>query len=842
VNQPPRHFPKRVLSDIRPRVFVAPQQPSSQVFPERFSEIKSDQEESFFESEPSKNILQEESWLGAETFGGGVTNPERVSIDEDATSPQKKSVIEESVFSSVPTIPIVMGVKHSFNGRIYHGHRITSPPPPVEEPEQIALPIEGEEEFISAVVFSEKFFKFTDRLKEEWGILQESSGLVGHTLLRQLTMTALLRPKRLALVASVVAVVWGGALVHRGLDLRGQVLGVSQTGVNQLQSAVGDLKNKNFDGSQQSFESAAQAFGDASQQLNDWNSTLVEISQFIPGASQLASGKYALDAGQHFALAGAAMNPVIKDSLDASKQGLNGLPLLDLLQKSQDATKTALQELSQAQEDLAKVKIDDLPANKQAQFLQIRQNLPTITNSMQIFLDQSALLADVFGVNGPRKYLFLLQNNQEARATGGFIGTYALLDINNGRVRKFFVDGIFNPDGQLTQNIVPPSPLQKVSGVWSLHDSNWFPDFPLSAQKAISFYEKTGGPTMDGVITLTPTVIQKLLTLTGPITLDEYGVTLDSDNFMALVQDQVEFHYDKDENKPKKILADLVPLLLDRLAGMQSIGQVKAALAMMEASLNEKHILLYSSRDTIEQKIKETGWSGEVIDTKRDYLSVINTNISGYKTDGVIDQSIRHQAAIADDGSIVDTVTITRHHTGGNTPYDFWNRVNADYMRVFVPEGSTLLDASGFTRETVQSPLDYKALNFSTDPDVVAEESGTTVDEKTGTRMYAQSGKTVFANWVYVSPGETATVSYKYKLPFRVESANDSVRGSYSVLFQKQSGSLGSKLVSETIFPQSWKVLWNTADEAIHISDTALGFDKDLQTDRFYGIVFGYPN
>ncbi|HBR71803.1 MAG TPA: hypothetical protein DEA27_03310, partial [Candidatus Moranbacteria bacterium] len=31
------------------------------------------------------------------------------------------------------------------------------------------------------------------------------------------------------------------------------------------------------------------------------------------------------------------------------------------------------------------------------------------------------------------------------RATGGFIGTYGLLDISNGHVRDFFIDGIFNP-------------------------------------------------------------------------------------------------------------------------------------------------------------------------------------------------------------------------------------------------------------------------------------------------------------------------------------------------------------------------------------------------------------
>ena len=94
----------------------------------------------------------------------------------------------------------------------------------------------------------------------------------------------------------------------------------------------------------------------------------------------------------------------------------------------------------------------------------------------------------------------------------------------------------------------------------------------------------------------------------------------------------------------------------------------------------------------------------------------MNTNINGYKTDGVIDETIEHQSELQTDGSIVDTVTITRTHNGGNEKYDWWNKVNGDWMRVYVPEGSKLLEASGQTREFVSPPLDYQSLGFKKDP------------------------------------------------------------------------------------------------------------------------------
>ena len=58
------------------------------------------------------------------------------------------------------------------------------------------------------------------------------------------------------------------------------------------------------------------------------------------------------------------------------------------------------------------------------------------------------------------------------------------------------------------------------------------------------------------------------------------------------------------------------------------------------------------------------------------------------------------------------TVTITRKHNGGNEEYDWWNKVNADCMRVYVPEGSEFLEASGQTREFISPPLDYAIAGF----------------------------------------------------------------------------------------------------------------------------------
>jgi hypothetical protein len=450
--------------------------------------------------------------------------------------------------------------------------------------------------------------------------------------------------------------------------------------------------------------------------------------------------------------------------------------------------------------------------------------------------DYSTALLDILGQDNPCQYLLLFQNNSEIRATGGFIGTYGLLTLFQGEIKELFVDGIFNADGQLREKIIPPRPIQKISTAWSMHDANWFADFPTSAEKVAWFYEKTGGPTVDRVISLTPTVIERLLKITGPLDMPAYELTLTAENFVELIQYKVEVDYDKELNRPKKILADFAPVFIESLSQLSS-SKRKEAVEVIFDCLKEKHILIYFKDSSLERLVAQEGWSGQILSTDKDYLSVVSSNINGYKTDRVVQETINHQTEIQPDGSIINTLTITRQHQGGQLEYDWWNRVNANYLRVYLPLGSQLLSAQGQTIEIYQPPLDYQKHDFKTDPLVSAIESKMVIDSKTGTHIFEENGKTVFANWVYVSPGQTNTLIYKYKLPFKIDLTKST--DSYSLLVQKQAGSLGSQFSHQLKFPADWQISWQYPENWQWEKDKGQ-WEKDLKVDRFLGVTFEF--
>ncbi len=654
-----------------------------------------------------------------------------------------------------------------------------------------------------------------------------------------------LRLKYIGTFASVLAVfslaLPGMAYLQKGFDMEARITESGQAALSGFVQAQNNLSSGQFGGAAANFEESYQILSEAKEDISSMGGKFSEVLRFIPGISKVASANYVLAAGENLALAGknisestsvlgSFQNPLSGDSTERPS-------LTEIFLNLQKGIEKANNDMKEAEENINKVNIDDLPDEMKPQFLTLKEKLPVITSNLENFLDYSEIFLDVLGYHGQRKFLFLFQNNQEMRATGGFIGSYGILDIRDGRIKNLFVDNIYNPDGQLQARVIPPEPIQKMSAVWTMHDANWFPDFPTSAEKVSLFYEKTGGPTVDGVVAITPNLIQNLLEITGPIEMPEYGTTVDARNFIEKTQYEVEVDYDKEENRPKKFIADLTPKVLDEVLNAKDVAKIVKTLSALNEALREKHLLLYSKNYNIQNLISKEGWSGEILNTPKDYLSVINTNINGYKTDGVIDENIRHQIEIQSDGSIVDTVEITRVHKGGNEKYDWWNKVNGDWMRVYVPEGSALLEAEGQTREFVSPPLDYNSLNFKADPQVEANRDSLRTDEETGTKIYTENRKTVFANWVYVSPGESVTMRYKYRLPFQVKFDNlHHPADSFSVLYQKQSGSQGSRLDSKITLPDSMKTVWHWP-ESVNRNGNTFQVETILNADKYVGMA-----
>ena len=141
---------------------------------------------------------------------------------------------------------------------------------------------------------------------------------------------------------------------------------------------------------------------------------------------------------------------------------------------------------------------------------------------VQTGLELTEVAPQLLGADRPRTYLLLFQNEDELRASGGFISAAGRVTVDAGRIISLTVEDSYAVDDFTTPYPDAPAPMHDYMGIdlWVFRDSNWSPDFPVAARQAISLYTQTRGGTIDGVIALNQRVVEALVDGLGPLTID----------------------------------------------------------------------------------------------------------------------------------------------------------------------------------------------------------------------------------------------------------------------------------------------------------------------------------
>jgi len=631
------------------------------------------------------------------------------------------------------------------------------------------------------------------------------------------------------------------AFFQKAFNLKDDVLKKANTAYAKLADAQDYLSREDYDLASSSFSQASQDFAYALSETQDLGKVMLQVMEFMPLSTKLKQGPKILKAGEHLALTGEYLALTIKpflkidpvyDPLSSSED--QELTLTEAIVESQNNLEIALSNLEGAENELNQIDSSKLDQETREKIEFLGENITLVNASLHKLFSFTEDFLKILGHNQPKKYLLLFQNNNEIRATGGFIGSYGILDLDQGQIKNLEIDGIYNTDGQLLSKITPPEPIRFTNDRWHARDANWFPDFPASAQKVAWFLEKAGKPSVDGVIALTPEVIVELLKLIDPIEMFKYETTIDPDNFVIQTQREVELEYDREKNRPKQFLSDLAPEILERTLSTEK-PQWLSLLSIFSKELERKNLLFYFFDEDLEKFVLEQGWGGEIKNSSYDYLSVVNSNINGGKTDGMIRETIELETTISNDGSIVNEIKITRHHTGD---YEWPSINNINYLRLYVPEGSTLLSAHGFDRVNIP-PLTYAEMQYEKDPLLSEIRETSKTDRDSNTIITREFGKTCFGNWISVKPQEKRTVSFKYQLPFKVESRILDKIDKYSLLAQKQAGSFGSEFNFKLNLPPKLKPIWQYPDpEKVQINqEGALTWSTVLDTDKYFGVA-----
>lgn len=578
-------------------------------------------------------------------------------------------------------------------------------------------------------------------------------------------------------------------------------------------------------------QKSAVNFYQAKTELDDINILIKGLVKLSPDLNQeLTTANNLADAGEKLASSAALLASAV-DEIKINKS-LTNLNLTDNLIILKDKLNLILPDLEAANVDLNTISLEKLPENYQEKIITLQKTLPLVISNVRNFIDTSDLLLRTFGQEASQRYMILFQNNHELRPTGGFIGSYAVVDIEKGNIVNIDVPGggPYDLKGQLKATIESPIPLHLVNTRWEFQDANWYPNLPTSAEKLNFFYQKSSGPTVDGSIFINATLMQKIISITGPIEIPKYNLTLTADNFIYQIQKNVELDFNKEQNRPKEIINELIPLLFNKLMKSDS-EQFFSLLDLFITSLNEKEIQFYFTDPELQRFVNNNNWGGRLKDTDGDYLNIISTNIAGEKTDAKIEQTAFLDVTVQPDGSIINKLTITKKHNGLEGEL-FYGVPNLDFMRIYVPSGSLLLSAKGFEKIPSEFFMVTNHANYEKDPEVSQQEVTKDIQSESGTEIYSEENKTVFANWVKVDPQQTKTVTIEYQLPIKLDLTEYYPKNILEIIGQQLSFNHEAILTGKT-YSLYWQKQSGKENFNIHV---AVKFPKELKA------KFIYPN
>ncbi len=505
------------------------------------------------------------------------------------------------------------------------------------------------------------------------------------------------------------------------------------------------------------FEQAAAAFDDADGALSaPWarpGALVPGLAQNLSAAQNLASS--ATDASADVAAALALVDPeqlrVVNGRID--------LDAIRLIQGPFHEVQDSIGGLEAALDDAAspwlisplQTRLDDLDA-------ELDDNGARLDNAV-LAVD---LAPQLLGADGPRRYFIAFTTPAEARGHGGFMGNWAQLSAVDGRLRL--------DDFGRTLDLNRVSGTRTVTGPtdwlaqWGGYGFTSGPDgatepepwsnitvsphFPSTAEVIAELYPQSGGTEVDGVFAMDPFVLEALLRLTGPISIDGSDTPLSAtDVARFLLVDQYEI-----DDSPTRVdlLDEVARATIARVLGGALPNPTVVARELGPVAVQGR--LAGWARDPDEQRLfEQVRLSAALPDPAGgDGYAVVLNNAGANKLDVYLDRSIAYDATVdPSTGAVEATATITLTNTVD--PDGLPSGVTGNYTGEPTGTNRTLL--------SLYTPHDVVGATVGplTDDDSDGDDDPTPFVLTPG----SEAGWNVASGFVAVAPGESIVVTIR---------------------------------------------------------------------------------
>jgi hypothetical protein len=300
---------------------------------------------------------------------------------------------------------------------------------------------------------------------------------------------------------------------------------------------------------------------------------------------------------------------------------------------------------------------------------QVMRSLNELSNTLRTLNRTAGLLLPMLGSDGPKRYFIGFGNEAELRGSGGLPGSYAIAEVDNGKIKltHFGSDDDFNGiDTGLDLGNEYNTLYATTGPTFTYQNSTVSPDFPRAGQIWAAMWKAKTGQTIDGGIMIDPTALGYLLDVTGPATMAD-GEQISGDNVVALTQQTLYSKFSTNNIARKQYLLDVAKTASEKLlsGSGNSANLIKAALK----GANERRLAIWSADSALEAQLQDTSLSGALVQTKDPFTGFVAINAGGNKLDYYLNRKLSWIASgCGATRSTEATVTLTNNAPASGLP------------------------------------------------------------------------------------------------------------------------------------------------------------------------------
>ncbi len=357
-------------------------------------------------------------------------------------------------------------------------------------------------------------------------------------------------------------------------------------------------------------------------------------------------------------------------------------------------------------------------------------------------------LGEIEKVLNNKTFVILLQNSNELRSTGGFMGSFAKIQTDAKGLKDIAVQDIYVPDGQLPGHVEPPYPIQEAfgQGWWKLRDANWDVDFVSVAGTVGWFFEQGGEKQVDGIVAINLEMIKKVLAIFGPVKLTTYDETVSAKNVDQLAQKYAEVGFVPGSTQKRDFLGAVGTRLVEEIKQFDLQKDIKV-LKLIYNELNRGEVLVWMKDKDWQERLASKHWTGQLeMPANTDYLYIVESNLGANKANCCVSKVVKQEL-----GKMIQITWKNDNPFETPKPPIFWGGNYIDYVRIVMPAKNRIQKVSVGDRELTKMP-------DSKDPASLRQ--GLSVDNF----VIEEKGEVqTLGFWVIVEAGKSESTNIEYQ-------------------------------------------------------------------------------